>query len=116
MSAPPGWYAFGTHVDQDVRLEFSEEAGEDGLPLWERPYPVVRQLRPELSGEEAAEIFEAHQPERLLGEGGVVQYLIHPALRPFLDNWLISRGMRIDQLPRDDEDAMSTFLISPRSL
>lgn len=35
---PEGWYTFGTHVDQpDVRLEFSDEVGEDGLPWWERP-------------------------------------------------------------------------------
>ncbi len=36
---PDGWHAFGTHIDQDVRLEFSTEEGEDGLPLWERPIP-----------------------------------------------------------------------------
>jgi hypothetical protein len=36
---PEGWFAFGTHVDQEIRLEFSDEAGEDGLPRWERPYP-----------------------------------------------------------------------------
>lgn len=34
---PKGWYTFGTHVDVIVRLEFSEEVGDDGLPLWERP-------------------------------------------------------------------------------
>lgn len=36
---PIGWFSFGTHVDQPVQLEFSEETGEDGLPLWERPAP-----------------------------------------------------------------------------
>lgn len=35
--APIGWHQFGTHVDQDVRLEFSEETDEAGMPLWERP-------------------------------------------------------------------------------
>jgi hypothetical protein len=35
---PPGWYSFGTHVDDhSVVLEFSEDVGEDGLPFWERP-------------------------------------------------------------------------------
>lgn len=34
---PPGWHTFGTHVDDDVRLVFSDELGDDGLPLWERP-------------------------------------------------------------------------------
>jgi hypothetical protein len=34
---PPGWHAFGTHAEVPVRLEFSTELGEDGLPLWERP-------------------------------------------------------------------------------
>lgn len=35
---PEGWSGFGSHVDQPgVRLEFSAETGEDGLPLWERP-------------------------------------------------------------------------------
>lgn len=35
---PEGWHTFGTHVDRpDVRLEFSDETGEDGLPWWERP-------------------------------------------------------------------------------
>lgn len=35
---PEGWFVFGTHMDeQRIQLEFSEEKGEDGLPLWERP-------------------------------------------------------------------------------
>lgn len=34
---PPGWFAFGWHVDRPGPLEFSPESGEDGLPLWERP-------------------------------------------------------------------------------
>ena len=35
---PEGWYTFGHHADQPFDpLEFSEEVGEDGLPLWERP-------------------------------------------------------------------------------
>lgn len=39
---PNGWAQFGTHANcRDAWLEFSEEVGEDGLPLWERV--VVRQ-------------------------------------------------------------------------
>lgn len=39
---PEGWFDFGTHVlSPDVRLEFSEEVGEDGIPRWERPLPEV---------------------------------------------------------------------------
>jgi hypothetical protein len=34
---PEGWFTFGTHVDDPRPLEFSEEVGEDLLPLWERP-------------------------------------------------------------------------------
>lgn len=31
---PEGWSDFGAHADRpDVRLEFSTETGEDGLPL-----------------------------------------------------------------------------------
>lgn len=36
---PEGWYPFGWHVADRVLLEFSEQIGEDGLPLWERPIP-----------------------------------------------------------------------------
>jgi hypothetical protein len=47
--------------------------------------------------------------------GGVVQYLIHPALRPALDQWLASRGLRVDLLPAEmqDEDDLPTYLIAP---
>lgn len=40
---PSGWYRFGTHSGwetsdlEKVRLLFSDETGDDGLPLWERP-------------------------------------------------------------------------------
>lgn len=38
MEQPRGWYVFGTHVDYDGPLEFSEERSNgDGFPLWERP-------------------------------------------------------------------------------
>lgn len=37
---PQGWYTFGTHVQDDVLIEFSAEVGEDLLPLWERPLPT----------------------------------------------------------------------------
>lgn len=33
---PPGWESFGTHADTPGIVEFSEETGDDGLPLWER--------------------------------------------------------------------------------
>lgn len=36
---PAGWFHFGTHVDEPVRLEFSEETDEALMPLWERPIP-----------------------------------------------------------------------------
>lgn len=33
---PPGWFTFGTHVDQpDIALEFWGDDG--GVPIWERP-------------------------------------------------------------------------------
>lgn len=35
---PDDWVSFGTHANcGGTWLEFSEEVGEDGLPLWERP-------------------------------------------------------------------------------
>jgi len=34
-SPPDGWSVFGTHVDQDVELEFWGDDG--GVPIWERP-------------------------------------------------------------------------------
>lgn len=34
---PATWVHFGEHVERNVPLEFSDEVGEDGLPLWERP-------------------------------------------------------------------------------
>lgn len=35
---PEGWFYFGTHIDQDVKLEFSKAIDEaDGIPLYERP-------------------------------------------------------------------------------
>lgn len=38
---PAGWSDFGAHIDQpEVRLEFSVETGEDGMPLWERPIDI----------------------------------------------------------------------------
>lgn len=37
QAMPEGWFPFGTHVDSGVELEFSDETGEDDLPLWERP-------------------------------------------------------------------------------
>lgn len=33
---PPGWSSFGSHVDSPFKVIFSEETGEDGLPLWEQ--------------------------------------------------------------------------------
>lgn len=34
-SPPPGWFTFGSHVGQTVRLEFWGDDG--GMPIWERP-------------------------------------------------------------------------------
>lgn len=38
-SPPDGWFPFGSHAAYPWTgdLEFSEEKGEDGLSLWERP-------------------------------------------------------------------------------
>ena len=36
---PEGWYFFGTHTNgglDGIKLIFSEQVGEDGLPVWER--------------------------------------------------------------------------------
>lgn len=54
----------------------------------------------------------------MTSEEEVVQYLIHPALRPRLDAWLITQGLRIDRLPPDveGEDSLPTFLVAPSSL
>lgn len=40
---PPGWFTFGTHVDEpEVELEFSDEVDPaDGLPRFERPRTTV---------------------------------------------------------------------------
>lgn len=37
MTPPDGWFALGTHAGSPVALEFSGAAGDDGMPLWERP-------------------------------------------------------------------------------
>lgn len=38
LNPPPGWFIFGIHVDQDVKLEFwGAEHSDDGMPIWERP-------------------------------------------------------------------------------
>ena len=37
LTPPDGWAQFGTHANcKNAFVEFSEETGEDGLPLWER--------------------------------------------------------------------------------
>jgi hypothetical protein len=36
---PEGWLPFGSLIDYDGPAECSDETGEDGLPLWERPIP-----------------------------------------------------------------------------
>ena len=36
---PEGWLPFGSLIDYDGPREFSDETGDDGLPLWERPIP-----------------------------------------------------------------------------
>lgn len=39
LRPPEGWFVFGHHADAKppVPIEFSQEMGEDGFPLWERP-------------------------------------------------------------------------------
>jgi hypothetical protein len=42
---PEGWFTFGTHADQpNIKLEFSVQENEDGLPLWERPLAELETL------------------------------------------------------------------------
>lgn len=36
---PEGWLPFGSLIDHDGPAECSDDVGEDGLPLWERPIP-----------------------------------------------------------------------------
>lgn len=43
---PPGWFSFGTHIDEPGPLEFSAETDEGGMPLWERPAPTDPILGP----------------------------------------------------------------------
>jgi hypothetical protein len=40
---PEGWFPFGSLIDYDGPAECSDETGEDGLPLWERPLPPGHQ-------------------------------------------------------------------------
>lgn len=37
---PPGWFTFGSHLDFTGEMQMSDEVGEDGLPMWERPLPI----------------------------------------------------------------------------
>lgn len=38
LTPPPGWFMFGTHVDDPTPLEFyGSEFTESGMPMWERP-------------------------------------------------------------------------------
>lgn len=48
-------------------------------------------------------------------DGGVVQYLIHPALRADLDAWLATRNLQVIRLPAEveGEDSLPTYLVSP---
>lgn len=42
LKPPAGWFTFGHHARPDLLgevVEFSEEIGADGYPLWERPIP-----------------------------------------------------------------------------
>lgn len=47
MQPPDGWLPFGTHAALLVvpLMEFSDEEGEDGLPLWERHYYGAEECR-----------------------------------------------------------------------
>lgn len=38
---PEGWFNFGTHVDHDGPIEFSDEKDDAGMPKWERPVETV---------------------------------------------------------------------------
>lgn len=46
-----------------------------------------------------------------------VQYLIHPAIRDALDDWLGQRGVDMIRVPgTDEEDDLPTYFMSPRNL
>lgn len=42
----------------------------------------------------------------------VVQYVIHPALRPTVDQWLATLGYEVVKVETSDDD-LPTFVISP---
>lgn len=44
---PEGWFNFGTHVDHDGPIEFSDEKDDAGMPKWERPAEPERTAPPE---------------------------------------------------------------------
>lgn len=48
---PEGWFHFGTHVDHDGPIEFSDDTDDAGMPKWERPAePVVVDSNIEMIG------------------------------------------------------------------
>lgn len=49
----------------------------------------------------------------------VSMYLIHPALKPGLDEFLESRGLEVRRTPwldDPDEDALPVYLVAPKEL
>lgn len=46
-----------------------------------------------------------------------VQYLIHPAMRPWLDAYLAQQGFRVDLAPKElqdeGDDALPIYLVTP---
>ena len=99
VQPPNGWYAFGTHAgwDEVPPLEFSDETGEDGLPLFERPAakstPTEREgVADELVTYECDKrcgfYKNVHEgPCRLLGCGGTVRavrWVRRDALAPLI--------------------------------
>jgi hypothetical protein len=49
------------------------------------------------------------------GRTEVSYYMIHPNLKPRLDEWLEGQGFRVSPLPPDiaGRDKLPTFLVSP---
>jgi hypothetical protein len=46
----------------------------------------------------------------------VCEYLIHPALKPKLDAWLLTQGIEVHRAPfldSDEPDALPVYLLTP---
>jgi hypothetical protein len=59
---------------------------------------------------------------RRIGVEDTIQVVVIPALRPALEMWLLSRGLKLVKMPKfadveDDEgDSLDTYFVSPISM